>query len=112
DRILFDQGKPEDDEPRGGLHACDVLTDGLLKLVFGGPDQSTLDLRLVKAGDAPWKAKLATVTRGMKRIAARDRKIGIPLSVRGGPGMPLREAARDDLVRTAQVQIAMPLQAV
>ena len=22
DRILFDQGKPEDDEPRGGLHAC------------------------------------------------------------------------------------------
>src|SRR5207253_656115 len=25
DRILFDQGKPEDDEPRGGLHACDVL---------------------------------------------------------------------------------------
>jgi U32 family peptidase len=111
DRILFDQGKPEDDEPRGGLHACDVLTDGLLKLVFGGPDQSTLDLRLVKAGDVVWKAKDAEVTRGMKRIAARDRKIGITLSVRGGPGMPLHAEARDDLGRTAQVQSAMPLQA-
>jgi putative protease len=111
DRILFDQGKPEDDEPRGGLHACDLLTDGLLKLVFGGPDQSTLDLRLVKAGDVVWKAKDAEVTRRMKRIAARDRKIGITLSVRGGLGMPLHAEARDDLGRTAQVQSAMPLQA-
>src|SRR6267378_4187777 len=111
DRILFDQGKPEDDEPRGGLHACDLLTDGLLKLVFGGPDQSTLDLRLVKAGDVVWKAKDAEVTRRMKRIAAQDRKIGITLSVRGGLGMPLRAEARDELGRTAQVQSAMPLQA-
>jgi len=111
DRILFDQGKPEDDEPRGGLHACDLLADGLLKLVFGGPDQSTLDLRLVKAGDVVWKAKDAEVTRRMKRIAAQDRKIGITLSVRGGLGMPLRAEARDELGRAAQVQSAMPLQA-
>ncbi|HEY4770872.1 MAG TPA: DUF3656 domain-containing protein [Myxococcales bacterium] len=111
DRILFDQGKPEDDEPRGGLHACDLLRDGLLKLVFGGPDQSTLDLRLVKAGDVVWKAKDAEVTRRMKRIAAQDRKIGITLIVRGGLGMPLRVESRDDLGRTAQVQSAMPLQA-
>src|SRR6267378_2599207 len=110
-RILFDQGKPEDDEPRGGLHACDLLADGLLKLVFGGPDQSTLDLRLVKAGDVVWKAKDAEVTRRMKRIAAQDRKIGITLSVRGGLGTPLRAEARDELGRTAQVQSAMPLQA-
>src|SRR6059058_863061 len=55
DRMLFDQGKPEDDEPRGGLHACDMVGAGLLKLVFGGPDQSTLDLRLVRAGDVVWK---------------------------------------------------------
>src|SRR2546427_7166825 len=111
DRILFDQGKPEDDEPRGGLHACDLLADGLLKLVFGGPDQSTLDLRLVKAGDVVWKAKDAEVTRRMKRIAAPDRKIGITLTLRGGLGMPLRAQARDDLGRTAQGQSAMPLQA-
>src|SRR5947209_17287858 len=39
DRMLFDQGKPEDEEPRGGLHACDEVEPGLLKLVFGGPDQ-------------------------------------------------------------------------
>src|SRR6267154_2441146 len=111
DRILFDQGKPEDDEPRGGLHACDPLEPGLLKLVFGGPDQSTLDLRLVKVGDVVWKAKDAEVTRRMKRIAARDRKIGLTLSVRGGPDTPLHAEARDDLGRTAQVQSAMPLQA-
>src|SRR5213082_2843013 len=43
DRILFDQGKPEDEEPRGGLHACDEVEPGLLKLVFDAPD-----LRLVR----------------------------------------------------------------
>ena len=111
DRILFDQGKPEDDEPRGGLHACDVLEKGLLKLVFGGPDQSTLDLRLVKAGDVVWKAKDADVTRRMKRIAAQERKVGVTLAVRGAVGTPLAVEARDDLGRTARAESAMPLQA-
>src|SRR5262249_37877308 len=101
DRILFDQGKPEDDEPRGGLHACDALEPGLLKLVVGGPDQGTLDLRLVRAGDVVWKAKDAEVTRRMKRIAAQERKVGVTLRVRGGVGVPLRVDARDDLGRTA-----------
>jgi putative protease len=111
DRILFDQGKPEDDEPRGGLHACDDLGSGLLKLVFGGPEQSTLDLRLVKAGDVVWKAKDAEVTRAMKRVAAQERKLSVSLLVRGAAGVPLRVDARDDLGRTAQVESAMPLQA-
>ncbi|MFN2547608.1 MAG: DUF3656 domain-containing protein [Myxococcales bacterium] len=110
DRILFDQGKPEDDEPRGGLHACDVLGGGLLKLVFGGPDQSTLDLRLVRAGDVVWKAKDAEVTRKMKRIAAQERKVGVSLRVRGAAGAPLTVEARDDLSRTARVESRMPLQ--
>ena len=111
DRILFDQGKPEDDEPRGGLHACDAIGSGLLKLVFGGLDQGTLDLRLVKAGDVVWKAKDAELTRRMKRVAAQDRKLGVTLCVRGAAGVPLRAEARDDLGRTAQVESAMPLQA-
>lgn len=110
DRILFDQGKPEDDEPRGGLHACDVLGPGLLKLVFGGPAQSTLDLRLVKAGDVVWKAKDAEVTRRMKRIAAQERKVGIALRVRGAVGVPLNVEARDEVGRTARVESAMALQ--
>src|SRR5207302_5966282 len=109
DRILFDQGKPEDDEPRGGLHACDTLGPGLLKLVFGGPGETTLDLRLVKIGDVVWKAKDAEVTRQMKRIAAQERKVGVSLSVRGACGVPLAVQARDDLGRNARVQSAMPL---
>src|ERR671939_259959 len=79
DRILFDQGKPEDDEPRGGLHACDVAGNGVLRLRFGGPDQGTLDLRLVKAGDVVWKAKDAELTRRMKRLASGERKVGVTL---------------------------------
>lgn len=110
DRILFDQGKPEDDEPRGGLHACDALEGGLLKLVFGGPDQGTLDLRLVKVGDVVWKAKDADLTRKMKRIASQERKVGVSLSVRGAAGTPLLAEARDDLGRSARVESAMPLQ--
>jgi putative protease len=110
DRILFDQGKPEDDEPRGGLHACDVVGPGLLRLLFGGPDQGALDLRLVKAGDVVWKAKDAEVTRKMKRLAARERKVGLTLGVRGAAGTPLIVSARDDLGRAARVESAMPLQ--
>ena len=110
DRILFDQGKPEDDEPRGGLHACDVVAPGLLRMLFGGPDQGSLDLRLVKAGDVVWKAKDAEVTRKMKRVAARERKVGLTLSVRGAAGTALIVTARDDLGRTARVESAMPLQ--
>src|SRR5205823_12136188 len=99
DRILFDQGKPEDDEPRGGLHACDVLASGAWKLVFGAPDESTLDLRLVRAGDVVWKAKDAELTRRMKRLAAQERRIGVAVSVRGAAGQPLVATARDDLGR-------------
>src|SRR5437879_5475372 len=111
DRILFDQGKPEDDEPRGGLHACDEVGPGVLELVFGSPDQSTLDLRLVRVGDVVWKAKDADVTRKMKRIAAQERKVGVSLTVRGAAGVPLVVEARDDLGRSARAESRMPLQA-
>ena len=111
DRMLFDQGKPEDDEPRGGLHACDQIGPGLLKLVFGGPEQSTLDLRLVKVGDVVWKAKDAEVTRKMKRIAAQERKVPVAVEVRGALGVPLVATARDALGREARAESAMPLQA-
>ncbi len=111
DRILFDQGKPEDDEPRGGLHACDVLDSGLWKLVFGGPDESTLDLRLVRPGDVVWKAKDAELTRRMKRLAAQERKVGLSVAVRGAVGQPLLVTARDDLGREAHAHSAMPLAA-
>ncbi|TMA26654.1 MAG: U32 family peptidase [Deltaproteobacteria bacterium] len=110
DRILFDQGKPEDQEPRGGLHACDVVEPGLLELVFGGADESTLDLRLVKAGDVVWKAKDAEVTRKMKRIAAQERKVGVSLVVRGAAGAQLEVEASDDLGRKARARSAMLLQ--
>jgi putative protease len=111
DRILFDQGKPEDEEPRGGLHACDQLEPGLLKLVFGGPGETTLDLRLVKVGDVVWKAKDAELTRELKRIAAQERKLSLDVSVRGAQGVPLVAIARDELGREARVESAMPLQA-
>src|SRR5690349_12235882 len=104
DRILFDQGKPEDDEPRGGLHARDVLDSGLWKLVFGGPGESTLDLRLVRVGDVVWKAKDAELTRRMKRLAAQERKVSLSVEVRGAVGQPLLVTARDDLGRTARAE--------
>ncbi len=114
DRMLFDQGKPEDDEPRGGLYACDALEGGQLKLVFGtfqssGPGAG-LDLRLVRVGDVVWKAKDAEVTRKMKRIAAQDRKLGLRVTVRGAAGGPLWAEALDDLGRSARAESAINLQ--
>ncbi len=111
DWILFDQGKPEDDEPRGGLHACDVLPDGRLKLVFGSGhgDGSGPDLRLVRPGDLVWKAKDAELTRRAKRIAAQERKVDLALEVKGRAGGKLVVSARDALGRTAQVESSGPL---
>jgi putative protease len=111
DRILFDQGKPEDDEPRGGLHACDELPSGLLKLVFGkgADDGAAPDLRLVRPGDVVWKAKDAELTRKAKRIAARERKVDLDLAVRGAPGEKLVAEARDALGRSARAESTMPL---
>jgi len=109
DRILFDQGKPEDDEPRGGLFACERVEAALWKLSFGGPDESTLDLRLVRAGDVVWKAKDAELTRKAKRIASQERRVGLTLRVRGAAGSPLVAEANDDLGRSARVESAMPL---
>jgi len=111
DRMLFDQGKPEDDEPRGGLYACDVLEGGQLKLVFGTMQGAGPDLRLVRVGDVVWKAKDAEVTRKMKRIAAQDRKVGLSLTVRGAAGRPLLVEALDDLGRRARAESALQLQA-
>ena len=108
DRMLFDQGKPEDDEPRGGLHACDDLGDGRWKLVFGGANMDGApDLRLVKVGDVVWKAKDAELTRKMKRIASTERKIGIELTVRGEVGQPLQVEAIDSLGRVARTRSQM-----
>ena len=111
DRILFDQGKPEDDEPRGGLHACDELPSGLLKLVFGKGvgDGAAPDLRLVRPGDVVWKAKDAELTRKAKRIAVQERKVQLDLAVRGAAGEKLVVEARDALGRTARAESAMPL---
>lgn len=111
DRILFDQGKPEDDEVRGGLHACDVLPDGRLKLVFGlsREDGSGPDLRLVRPGELVWKAKDAEVTRKLKRVAAQERKVDLALVVGGAAGQKLVARARDALGREVVVESAMPL---
>src|SRR5437764_1274168 len=109
DRILFDQGKPEDDEPRGGLFACERLGPSLWQLSFGAPDESTLDLRLVRPGDVVWKAKDAELTRKAKRIASQERRVGLELRVRGAAGSPLVAEAKDDLGRSARVESAMPL---
>jgi U32 family peptidase len=86
DRILFDQGKPEDDEPRGGP-----------------------DLRLVRPGDVVWKAKDAEVTRRMKRVASQERKLGLWLTVRGSAGQKLVATATDALGRSATAESESPL---
>ncbi len=112
DRMLFDQGKPEDDEPRGGLHACDRLADGRWKLVFGAAQgEGAPDLRLVRHGDVVWKAKDAELTRKMKRLAGEERKVGLELFVRGASGVALEVTARDALGRTARATSAMPCSA-
>src|SRR5258708_19072955 len=78
DRMLFDQAKPEDDEPRGGLHACDALGGGRLRLVFGGPGGAPLHLRVGRRRGVAWE--------GQGARGARERKGERPHGGAGGAG--------------------------
>ncbi len=98
DWMVFEQGRPEEDEPKGGVFSVGTLKDGVLDIRFGEPGP---DLTRVRAGDTLWKSHDSALKRRLLRYADMERKIPLQVSVRGQAGQPLHASARDAFGRTA-----------
>jgi putative protease len=108
DWMVFDQGDPEGDEPRGGTFAVEPIRNGVQELRFGDPGPN---LSAVRVGNVLWKSHDSALKRRMLRYMEVDRKVGIDLVVRGGVGKPIEVAARDVFGRSATVVSEIPLDA-
>ncbi|MCC6807273.1 MAG: U32 family peptidase [Deltaproteobacteria bacterium] len=115
DRVLFDQQRPEEDEPRGSLFGVDLLAGGKAKLVFGGEEAgrrgSGADLDRVRPGDVVYKARDIALARKLKKIAETERRIAVDVRVTGSIGRPLVAEAEDALGRSAKSESQTPLDA-
>jgi len=108
--VVFDRGRPEDDEQGGPIFAVDAIdlrspsgmaaqptsagADGY-RLRFGDPGP---DLSRVHAGDYVWISSDPKVTRAGDKASEAGRgalgRIGVSLVVRGAAGEPLSVVAR------------------
>jgi putative protease len=107
DWMVFDQGDPEGEEPKGGVFAVEPEKGGLVEVRFGDPGP---DLSLVKPGDVLWKSHDSALKRRLLRYVEADRKLDLDVVVRGAVGRPLEVAARDALGRAASVVSEAPLE--
>lgn len=107
DWMVFDQGDPEGDEPRGGVFAVEPAKGGVVEVRFGDPGP---DLAQVRAGNVLWKSHDSALKRRLLRYVDADRKVGIDLVVRGSAGRPLEVAAHDVFGRGATVLGESPLE--
>jgi len=101
DWMVFGQGDPEGDEPRGGLFGAEEPEGGEQELRFGQPGP---DLTCVRRGDEVWKSHDSGSKRRLLRYLDVERKLPLDLTVRGAAGEPLRVEAEDGLGRRAQVE--------
>jgi U32 family peptidase len=113
DGVVFDQGRPQDDEHGGFVHAVTVDTAGgaLLHLRFG---RDAVALDRVQPGDRVWKTNDPALTRELRRTFEGDQPRyhqPLALTVCGTPGQPLRVTGRDRAGLEATVESGQPLQA-
>jgi putative protease len=107
DWMVFDQGDPEGDEPRGGIFAVEPPHHGLQEIRFGDPGPNLAD---VKPGNGLWKSHDSALKRRLLRYMEADRKVSIDLVVRGRPGAPIEVAAEDAFGRVCTVLGEAPLE--
>jgi putative protease len=90
--VVFDRGRPEEDEQGGPIFGLRTLADGW-RLEFGTPGP---DLQRVAAGDLVWVTSDPAITREVERALAQPEpsgRIPVDLSVRGLAGERLRVRA-------------------
>jgi putative protease len=92
--VVFDRGRPEENEQGGPIFAVDAIADGY-RLRFGNPGP---DLSKVEPGDFVWVSSDPKITRAGEKAAEAGRealgRIAVTLVLRGAAGAPLEVTAR------------------
>ncbi len=92
--VVFDRGRPQEEEQGGPIFAVDAIADGY-RLRFGTPGP---DLSRVNIGDFVWISSDPKVNRAGEKAAEAGRgalgRIAVTLEVRGVVGSPLEVIAR------------------
>lgn len=111
DRVLFDQNRPEEEEPRGTLF--EARHDGhQLELGFGRDmTRGGTDLSAVRVGNQVYKTRDSKLSKRLQTLALRARQMPLQAVVKGKLGEPLVVTVVDRAGRTADAQSSMPLQA-
>ena len=117
DGVVFDQGRPAEDEPGGRVYEVfrghESLTEsvsaGLVELAFGHDD---IDLSRLRAGDRLWKTDDPELNRRLRQsFTSVDAGHRVPLdfTVTAAVGRPLRVACRADNGAHATAETPDPL---
>lgn len=110
DRVLFDQDRPEEDEPRGTLFSATV-SHGEMELGFGrDPSKGGTDLSQVRVGNPVYKTRDTALSKRLMALAGQSRTLPLDLQVIAKAGAPLQATATDKLGRTATVTSTQPLE--
>jgi len=100
--VVFDRGRPEEEEQGGPIFAVQASADGW-RLEFGTPGP---DLARVAPGELVWVTSDPSITREVERALAQAEpsgRIALELTVAGRAGEPLVVRAR---ARHAEVELA------
>jgi putative protease len=111
DGVVFDAGKPEEQEEGGRVYEIRNLKSEIrnAELHFGRGD---VDFNRVHVGDKFWKTSDPELDRRLRQTFAGDKpkfQRPIEIEIHGLAGRPLTLIARDELGHVAKLESAMPL---
>jgi putative protease len=110
DGVVFDEGKPEQEERGGRVFAVRRVRRGVVELTFGRGD---VDVAAVSAGARVWKTDDPVFRKRMESTYARDvvaRRVPLTACVRGEVGGPLNVRVAAETGVAAEVSWPGPLE--
>jgi putative protease len=108
DGIVFDAGRPDEEEEGGRVSKLSLNDEAQIQL-FGH-----IDFSRVHPGDKVWKTSDPELDRGLRRSFSGDAphfRRPLEMETHGHAGAPLTLVGRDQLGHVARVDSAMPLEA-
>jgi len=109
DGVVFDRGRPEDDEEGGRVYAVEDRRREAL-VTFG---RGQIDWSRVRPGDRLWKTSDPELERRLRQSFAGEEprfQRPVDIEVHGAPGQPLVLLLRDGEGHIAQVASSIPLE--
>jgi putative protease len=111
DGVVFDEGRPAEDEQGGRVFSVQQRGGGKLFLTFGEGD---VNLAAVSAGSTVWKTDDPRLRRELEKSYAREmvvRRVPLSVSITAQAGEPLRVTLSDGAGNRCEVASEQPVEA-